>query len=651
VLAETLSSVLSWIEHHPHWAYLAVCLIAAGESLVVVGLIVPGVALMFGVGALVAVGALDLGPVLLFAALGAALGDSLSFWIGRHFRQRLRLVWPFNRHEGLLDRGIEFFHRHGAKSVVLARFVGPLRPIVPAVAGMLDMPPRRFFAANVSSALLWAPAYTLPGVVFGASLALAAEVAGKLAALLVVAVCVLWFGLWIVRIVIRFLQPRAGALTARVLDWGRRHPLLQPLAAAVLDPDHPEAKGLAVLLILLGIATVVGTWLSSGLLAGLDLYVHAGLQELRNPAADRAMVLITEAGHNFLILTVLGAGCAWLLLRGRLHAAFHWIAAAGAAGLLTLLLNLAQALPRAAEPDGHVSLSIAVYGFLAVLVARELSAARRWMAYVGAALFTIPIAFSRLYLGAQWLSEILAGMGVGLACVALFGIAYRRHPARALQWPALVLVAGAALVVIGTWRAGERLEAQLLRYAQAREPRTLHAADWLAQGWRRLPVLRNDFRARGRQALSLQYAGELATLRDRLVEQGWRAPPPLSARTALLWLSPQPVLDELPVLPQVHDGQYDALRLVRHGADGTVYILRVWPTRWRLGPQGLRLWVGSTTELELRQRMNLFSYTVTGREDVDAFSVLQRDLASKCAIHVRPRQHAASVLLARCDAP
>ncbi|MES9896122.1 MAG: VTT domain-containing protein, partial [Candidatus Thiodiazotropha endolucinida] len=96
---------------------------------------------------------------------------------------RLRGFWPFNRHPATLQRGITFFQRYGGKSVALGRFFGPVRAIIPLVAGMLGMPPLRFLAANILSALVWAPAYLLPGIVFGASLELASEVAFRLVAL------------------------------------------------------------------------------------------------------------------------------------------------------------------------------------------------------------------------------------------------------------------------------------------------------------------------------------------------------------------------------------------------------------------------------------------------------------------------------------
>jgi membrane protein DedA with SNARE-associated domain/membrane-associated phospholipid phosphatase len=654
---ELLAALMAWIQQNPHWAYFAVFLVAAGESLVVVGLLLPGVVLMFGFGALVAAGALDLGPTLFWAFMGAVAGDGLSFGIGRYFRQRLRVVWPFHRYPTLLNRGVAFFHQHGTKSVVLARFVGPVRPILPAVAGMLDMPARRFFTANVLSALLWAPAYTLPGVVFGASLAIAAEVTGRLAALLVLLVIVLWLGLWLVRLVFRFLQRRAGLLLSRALEWSRNHPRLKPLTAAVLDPGYPEAFGVAAILLIAAVASLVVAWFLSGWLVGPDLFVHAALQELRTPVADRVMVFITGLGAGALLFTVLGMGSTWLIVRGRHHAALHWLAAGLSALAVTQLLKLATAVPRPLDlldgaqsfPSGHVSLGIAVYGFLAVLVARELAPRWRGIPYLVAALLVIPIAFSRLYLGAHWLSDVLAGAGIGFFCVALLGVAYRRHPARPLGWSALALVACLTMLTAGAWHAERHMTLELARYTQPRESQPVDMAAWWSQDWRRLAAQRYDFRAKARQPLTLQYAGDLETLAGGLVARGWRTPKTFSTTTALLWLSPHAEAPELPVLPQVHDGRHDALRLVRHAEDGeTLYVLRLWPTRWQLRPGATPVWTGTVAELELRQPASLFSFVVTGSTDTVPFARLREDLEALCETALRRRNTINNgVLLAR----
>ncbi|MFZ0487486.1 MAG: DedA family protein, partial [Arenicellales bacterium] len=109
-------------------------IVALSESLAVVGLVVPGATIMLAAGALIALGAMSFWTTTLLAVAGAIAGDGISFWIGRRYRDRLRGVWPFHRHPDWLSRGEAFFERHGGKSVVFGRFVGPVRAFVPIVA-------------------------------------------------------------------------------------------------------------------------------------------------------------------------------------------------------------------------------------------------------------------------------------------------------------------------------------------------------------------------------------------------------------------------------------------------------------------------------------------------------------------------------------
>ena len=89
------------------------------------------------------------------AAVGAALGDWLSYWIGYHYHVQVQGMWPLRNHPRLLEQGRAFFKRWGAWAVIFGRFSGPLRASVPIVAGSAEMPWIRFQLANWGSALLW----------------------------------------------------------------------------------------------------------------------------------------------------------------------------------------------------------------------------------------------------------------------------------------------------------------------------------------------------------------------------------------------------------------------------------------------------------------------------------------------------------------
>ncbi len=164
---ETIQGMEDWIIANPTWSGLTVFTLSMCESLAVVGLFIPGVIVMSIIGGLVSAGVMQIVPTLLWAIAGAIVGDGVSYWIGWRFKHHLPYYWPFSRFPQWLDRGKKFFIHHGSKSIVIGRFVGPVRPFIPVVAGMMSMRPRQFFIANVFSAIIWAPIYMLPG--FGIS--------------------------------------------------------------------------------------------------------------------------------------------------------------------------------------------------------------------------------------------------------------------------------------------------------------------------------------------------------------------------------------------------------------------------------------------------------------------------------------------------
>ena len=183
-----------WLTLNPDWVGVSILLIAFVESFAILGIIVPGVAFLGVAAFLAGSGLLSLNSALLLAFCGAILGDGSSFLIGHRFKSDIR-AWPVLRsNQQWVNTGEAFFNKHGIKSIVVGRFIGPIRPIMPLVAGSLGMPMKRFFSVNALSAILWAPVYVVPGFALGASLDLAlTPMQLSLAALLVISVLVAFF--------------------------------------------------------------------------------------------------------------------------------------------------------------------------------------------------------------------------------------------------------------------------------------------------------------------------------------------------------------------------------------------------------------------------------------------------------------------------
>ncbi len=156
--------IKDFIIAHRDWAGPIVFGLSFGESLAFISILLPATAAMVFVGVLVGQGLLDFWWMALWGIPGAALGDAVSYWIGRYFRASIGTIWPFTRHPQMLEQGHTFFARWGILSVFLGRFLGPVRAVIPVIAGMMDMPTVKFQIANWTSAAIWAPYWLLVGV-------------------------------------------------------------------------------------------------------------------------------------------------------------------------------------------------------------------------------------------------------------------------------------------------------------------------------------------------------------------------------------------------------------------------------------------------------------------------------------------------------
>lgn len=154
-LAET---VMKFVQEHRSWAGPIVFVLAFGESIAFISLVLPFWGMLVALGALIGgnIGSVEFWTILVCAATGAALGDWVSYWLGYHYHDQISRMWPLSKYPDLLPRGRVFFEKWGPWAIVLARFSGPFRASVPIVAGAVHMPKGLFQIANWSSAFLWA---------------------------------------------------------------------------------------------------------------------------------------------------------------------------------------------------------------------------------------------------------------------------------------------------------------------------------------------------------------------------------------------------------------------------------------------------------------------------------------------------------------
>ncbi len=582
-----LNQLLAWVQHNPGWAGAAVFLVALGESLLVVGLIVPGTVLMFGIGALVGSGALGLGETLLWAFLGAVAGDGLSFWIGHHFRDRIRGWWPFNRHPEMLAHGEAFFLRHGGKSIFIGRFVGPVRPIIPAVAGMMGMSPGKFLAINILSAALWAPAYLLPGIAFGTSLALASQVAARLTVFLALVLGTAWLAWWVVTRLYRISAPRLGRTLGHLSRSLAAHPRLAQGLQPLWDAEAPFShRLLRVVPVFIGIVLVLPPLVRWWFPAALDERLGRLFTAVATPWGDHWMGYLAALSSPSVLVWVALVAAAWWGLRRDFISLRAWFSGLG----LT-------ALGAALVPAGALLVAAVQWGMLAAFAAAGAGGRLRPWLYGAWAVLLLWVSLARLYLGHDRLSEVVSAVVVGAVLTALIVLLHRpqRPPTRPEVF-VLALCAGLALTPF-TVLAPQREVALPLVIAPER---------WWGEAWQRLPTYRIDLGGEREQPFTLQWGGTLEQWEDRLRRQGWQRPRPLDWRSLLNSFRATPSLDQLPVYPQLHDGRPEALILVRDQGPQRRQVLRLWPSRFAL-PEGGRVWLGYVAWQRLEQPLGFIA--------------------------------------------
>lgn len=432
------------MERTGQWSYLVIFLGAMLESAAFLGLIIPGESLVLLAGFLAAQGLLDLDVLITVVALGAVLGDSIGYemgrWMGRpalvHYGSR------FGLSEERVTRADSFFARHGSKAVFLGRFVGFARALVPFLAGTSRMPYRNFLPYNVLGAVLWASAVTLLGYFLGASWQTAGRWLGRASAVLgVIAVVVLmlvWLWRWAVQHEAfirqsgsRFFQ-RPGVHALRV----RFAPQLAFIRARLSPHSYLGLELTTGALVLIG-----ASWLFGGIaedvvhgdpLTQVDVQVAQWFHDHATPLVTQVMLVIT---HFHDPIVVVGAV---LLLAGYLtwRRNWYWLICLSVTVPLGMLLNVLmkysfQRVRPSFEnpllvawsysfPSGHVAGATLFYGVMAAMLVARIEAWRwRVMIVLTAVGLVMLVALTRMYLGVHYLSDVLAAFAEGVAWLAI----------------------------------------------------------------------------------------------------------------------------------------------------------------------------------------------------------------------------------------
>ncbi|MBE0604190.1 MAG: bifunctional DedA family/phosphatase PAP2 family protein, partial [Deltaproteobacteria bacterium] len=482
---EYINTFLPALEHFRMLGYWVVFLFSLLESLAFVGVVVPGAAFVVFAGSLAARGYFDLGDLVWFASAGAILGDGISFRMGKgghiRFREENRIFKP-----ALLEKGKEFFSRHGGKSIFLGRFVGLIRAVIPFVAGMSGMEAQRFYMWNVASGILWAAAHLLAGYFLGQAWR-AVEIWSTRFGVVLAAALLIWLCVFCLR---KFFENRgreflefAGSLLAsvgeaiaanpHVRELVAKHPAFFAFVGKRLDRSRFTGLpltllGTAFLYILLLLGGVVEDLLTMDPIVALDTRLESLLHAFRDPLPVKVFLWITLLAKSKIVLCVALLLVVVFFLWNRREFVIPLLVTVGGSALFNLLGKLAFHRQRPAGvgvysetsfsfPSGHATTAAALYGFAAYFLWRQAATFGTRLKILFAGIFLVAaIGFSRLYLGVHFLSDVMGGYLLGLLwliigiCMAEMNARMESPPAPpALSRPmAWIVTAGAALACI-----------------------------------------------------------------------------------------------------------------------------------------------------------------------------------------------------------
>lgn len=159
-----------WVTSLGQLTYLLLFAIVFAETGLVFAPFLPGDSLLFAAGAIASLAGtgLDVTALVLLLISAAILGDAVNYSMGRHFGRRIfSSEFPWRPNPEHLVKTEAFYERHGANTIIIARFMPIVRTFAPFVAGIAQMQYRKFFLFNSIGAVLWVCMFTLAGYYFG----------------------------------------------------------------------------------------------------------------------------------------------------------------------------------------------------------------------------------------------------------------------------------------------------------------------------------------------------------------------------------------------------------------------------------------------------------------------------------------------------
>lgn len=623
LFTQYIEPLIAWLHTHPQAALFITFLIAMMESFAIIGSIIPGSVTMTAIGILAGSGILRIDLTLLAATLGAIAGDGVSYLLGFFYSERLRSLWPFSRYPTLLAYGLAYFEKHGGKSVLIGRFVGPLRSIIPVIAGMMHMPQWRFFITNILSGIGWALLYVTPGILIGAA---SHELSPERATRLILLILFILIGLWIASLGIKSVLSRTlnwlQSLFHRTWSMALTKPYFHRLVRCVTPNDEKDHASTANLCLLLVLSTSIFLFLLYLQLYGQTLIldfnepIHLFLQSVRTRAFDLFFAISAQLVSPISFMSLFVSMCFYMIYKQDIKGLFQWL---GLGAFSALFLFYTQQHVPSFGPSGilepkpeHAFPSTELFYSTSYFLSLILHS-RHTFPSLGRALFSFILFFSLilgilsiLYLGDNWCDNSIAALFSGSSFALSYWLIYRKtHPRERIAFPSWVGIC--ILACATTLSCFLNLNPVLLSHATYFKQHVLSESIWWNQERPILPLHSKNRLGQFNNTFNVQYVGELDTLQSALILAGWKKKQDSLFRAVLKKVDgkhPAPI----PLFPTLYLNKKPKLTLVYQSEPNMPLIqLQLWRSNYYLDSLNQPIWLGSVQTLPLSK--NHYPYT------------------------------------------